>query len=296
MTIGDALLYPFYIGLFYSSAMSLLGIIYSWNGFLVQGGRVSDFLYKPTDLPHLVCHGQKAPQEIDLINIEVRHRGFEPLTATFDLKIKRQEILLIHGPSGSGKTTLMEMLAGLRPFHGGSLSDSAKVRSLANQDPGLWLLPTQWSLYIEQRPYLFEGTVRSNLLIGNPSVTDDRLWEVLTQVHLAGFVTEVGGLDYELTDQGGNLSEGQKYRLIVARALLADRAFYFFDEPFAALDPFSIAAMCNVFLYLSRVGCGVVVVSHTKPDLFRVDRQLDFQGIIRDSAQRCEPVLGHAPL
>lgn len=283
MTVGDALLYPFYIGLFYSSALSLLGIVYSWNGFLVQGGRVSDFLYQPTDLPHRVGLGESAPQEIALKNIHVRHRGMEPLTAKFDLKIKRQEILLIHGPSGSGKTTLMEMLAGLRPFQGGILASQSNVRNLASHDHGLWLLPTEWSLYIEQRPCLFEGTLRSNLLMGKPSVPEERLWEVLTLVHLAGFAAEVGGLDYELRDQGGNLSEGQKYRLIVARALLAERAFYFFDEPFAALDPFSVAAMCNVFLHLSRAGCGVVVVSHTKPDLFRVDRQLDFQGIMTDS-------------
>ena len=90
--------------------------------------------------------------------------------------------------------------------------------------------------YISHNSYLFKGTIRENLLMGNPNATEDEMWAVLEQTNLAAFLRNEEGLDTKLAEKASNLSGGQCQRLALARALLHDSPVYIFDEATSNID------------------------------------------------------------
>ncbi|MEO6122615.1 MAG: ABC transporter ATP-binding protein [Ilumatobacteraceae bacterium] len=138
----------------------------------------------------------------------------------------------IIGSTGSGKTTLINLIPRLADVTSGSIQvDGVDIREL--QPDALWnrigLVP--------QKPYLFSGTVASNLRYGKPDATDDELWEALQVAQAADFVSQMqGGLDARIAQGGSNVSGGQRQRLAIARALVRKPEIYLFDDSFSALD------------------------------------------------------------
>ncbi len=138
----------------------------------------------------------------------------------------------IIGSTGAGKTTLVNLIPRLFDATAGAvLIGGTDVRELALDD--LWntigLVP--------QRPYLFSGTVASNLQYGKPDATEDEMWEALRVAQAADFVRAMpGGLDARIEQGGSNVSGGQRQRLSIARALVRHPDIYVFDDSFSALD------------------------------------------------------------
>ncbi len=138
----------------------------------------------------------------------------------------------IVGATGSGKTTLIKLLPRLFDVTGGTVRlDGVDVRDL---DPaGLW---SRVGL-VPQRPYLFGGTVATNLRYGNPDATETQLWEALEIAQAKDFVEALeAGLHARIVQGGTNVSGGQRQRLCIARALVARPDVYLFDDSFSALD------------------------------------------------------------
>jgi len=138
----------------------------------------------------------------------------------------------IIGSTGAGKTTLLTLAARLADASSGRVSvGGVDVRRL---DQALL-----WGAigYVPQRAYLFSGTVASNLRYGRPDATDEELWEALEVAQGAGFVQSMpDGLKSRIAQGGTNVSGGQRQRLSIARALIAQPAVYLFDDSFSALD------------------------------------------------------------
>jgi ATP-binding cassette subfamily B protein len=138
----------------------------------------------------------------------------------------------IIGSTGAGKTTLLAMVPRLYDATGGAVRvDGVDVRDLAPDD--LWgrigLVP--------QRPFLFSGTVASNLRYGNPEATDEELWAALEVAQGANFVRAMPeGLEAPIAQGGTNVSGGQRQRLAIARALVRRPEIFLFDDSFSALD------------------------------------------------------------
>ncbi len=138
----------------------------------------------------------------------------------------------IIGSTGAGKTTLLAMVPRLHDATGGAVRvDGVDVRDLAPDD--LWgrigLVP--------QRPFLFSGTVASNLRYGNPDATDEELWAALEVAQGANFVRAMPeGLEAPIAQGGTNVSGGQRQRLAIARALVRRPEIFLFDDSFSALD------------------------------------------------------------
>jgi ATP-binding cassette subfamily B protein len=136
------------------------------------------------------------------------------------------------GSTGAGKTTLISLIPRLFDLTGGSVTvDGVEVRDLDAD-----LLWSKVGL-VPQRPFLFTGTVASNLRYGNPDATDEELWHALRVAQAADFVAEMpGGLDAPISQGGTNVSGGQRQRLSIARALVKKPEIYVFDDSFSALD------------------------------------------------------------
>ncbi len=154
------------------------------------------------------------------------------MLADISLRVDPGQTLAIIGSTGAGKTTLLNVVPRLYDVTSGSvLVDGVDVRDL---DPEvLWgrigLVP--------QKPYLFSGTVATNLRNADPDATDDELWDALTVAQAADFVQAMpGGLDAPISQGGTNVSGGQRQRLAIARALVRKPGIYLFDDSFSALD------------------------------------------------------------
>ncbi|HEX6346277.1 ABC transporter ATP-binding protein [Umezawaea sp.] len=171
-------------------------------------------------------------------SVEFRGAGFrypgaaEPVLRDISFRVEAGRTTAIVGSTGTGKTTLVSLIPRLIDVTDGSvLVDGVDVREL---DPDvLWdrigLVP--------QRPYLFTGTVASNLRYGRPDATDDELWEALEVAQARDFVEAMPeGLAAPIAQGGTNVSGGQRQRLCIARALVRRPEVYLFDDSFSALD------------------------------------------------------------
>lgn len=156
----------------------------------------------------------------------------EPVLKNLTFTARPGRMTAIIGSTGSGKSTLINLLPRLFDVTGGSVQvNGVDVRELA---PDLL-----WSFIglVPQKPYLFSGTVASNLRYGNPEATDDELWEALEIAQAKDFVSDMeGGLDAPISQGGTNVSGGQRQRLAIARALVKKPEIYVFDDSFSALD------------------------------------------------------------
>jgi ATP-binding cassette, subfamily B, multidrug efflux pump len=142
------------------------------------------------------------------------------------------ETTAVIGSTGAGKTTLVSMVPRLFDATDGAVRvDGVDVRE---QDPEVLWRRIGW---VPQKPFLFSGTVASNLRMGDADATDEELWSALEIAQAADFVREMpDGLDSRIEQGGTNVSGGQRQRLAIARALVRRPAVYVFDDSFSALD------------------------------------------------------------
>jgi ATP-binding cassette, subfamily B, multidrug efflux pump len=170
---------------------------------------------------------------LDLRQVEFRYPGAEePVLRRIDLTARRGQTTAVIGSTGSGKTTLLNLVPRLFDVTGGEvLVDGVDVRRL---DPALL---SRLVGYVPQKPYLFSGTIASNLRYGNPDATDEQLWRALEVAQAKDFVEQMpDGLDSPIAQGGSNVSGGQRQRLAIARTLVLRPEIYLFDDSFSALD------------------------------------------------------------
>lgn len=170
---------------------------------------------------------------LEFRNVGFCYPGAEiPVLSDISFTTRPGQTTAIIGSTGSGKTTLVNLIARLIDSTGGEiLIDDVNVRDLEPET--LW---TRVSV-VPQRPYLFSGTVRSNLLFANKDATDEDLWKALEIAQAADFVNAMSDkLDSPISQGGTNVSGGQRQRLAIARALVRKPGIYVFDDSFSALD------------------------------------------------------------
>jgi ATP-binding cassette subfamily B protein len=171
--------------------------------------------------------------ELELRDVEFRYPGaVAPVLQNISFRATAGQTTAIIGSTGAGKTTLISLVARLFDATSGTvLIDGVGVRDL---DPEML-----WNRIglVPQKPYLFTGTVASNLRYGDPTATDADLWEALGVAQAADFVRAMpGALEGRIAQGGTNVSGGQRQRLAIARALVRQPEIYLFDDSFSALD------------------------------------------------------------
>jgi ATP-binding cassette subfamily B protein len=179
------------------------------------------------------------------------------------------EMLAVIGSTGSGKTTLINLVPRLFDATSGAvLVDGVDVRELAPEN--LW---SRVGL-VPQKPYLFSGTVASNLRYGREDATEDEMWEALRVAQAEDFVRAMdGGLEAAVAQGGSNLSGGQRQRLAIARALVRRPDIYLFDDSFSALD-LATDARLRAALAPRVTDAAVVVVAQRVSTIRNADRIL----------------------
>jgi ATP-binding cassette subfamily B protein len=201
----------------------------------VCADRIQEVLDTPSSVvaPSQPVHELVARSSVELDQAVFSYPGAElPVLRGVSLRSLAGQTTAIIGSTGSGKTTLLNLVPRLFDVTSGCvLVDGVDVREL---DPEV--LRRRIGL-IPQKPYLFSGTVASNLRHGRPDATDDELWEALTVAQARDFVAAMpGGLDARIVQGGSNVSGGQRQRLAIARALVRKPEIYLFDDSFSALD------------------------------------------------------------
>ncbi|MEZ5175263.1 MAG: ABC transporter ATP-binding protein [Acidimicrobiia bacterium] len=171
--------------------------------------------------------------EVEFRRVEFTYPGAtDPVLRNIDFAAKPGQTTAIIGSTGAGKSTLVNLIPRLFDATAGTvLVDGIDVRSL---EPDFL-----WSRigYVPQSPYLFTGTVASNLRHGKPDATEAEMWRALEIAQARDFVEEMPeGLDASISQGGTNLSGGQRQRLSIARAVIRDPEIYLFDDAFSALD------------------------------------------------------------
>ena len=175
----------------------------------------------------------QARAELELHDVTFQYPGAAaPVLRNISFRAGPGTTTAIIGSTGAGKTTLVSLVPRLFDVTGGSVSvDGVDVREL---EPDLL-----WERIglVPQRPYLFTGTIASNLRYGRPDATDEELWEALEIAQARDFVEEMPeGLEAPIAQGGTNVSGGQRQRLAIARALVRRPEIYLFDDSFSALD------------------------------------------------------------
>lgn len=206
-------------------------------------------------------------------HLEIRGAGFrypgaeEPVLRHIDLVAKPGETTAVIGSTGSGKSTLLGLVPRLFDATDGEvLVNGVDVRTV---DPKT--LAKVVSL-VPQKPYLFAGTVATNLRYGNPDATDEELWHALSVAQAKGFVSELeGGLDAPISQGGTNVSGGQRQRLAIARTLVQRPEIYLFDDSFSALDYATDAAL-RAELAQETAEATVVIVAQRVATIRDADR------------------------
>ncbi len=197
------------------------------------------------------------------------------LVGPLTIRQARGQLNVLSGPSGAGKSSIMEILAGLRPAVSGSFRlEDTEGRLLWNMGNLRPRVPMAITAYVEQFPFIFEGTLRENLLFGNHQrLSDTVIWDMLESVALDETVKKQGGLDCEVKRRGKAFSKGERYRIALCRALLLRRPFLVLDEPFRHLDDNSMSMIIDT-LRRQRSGTGIFIATRFIPKALRVDAVL----------------------
>ncbi|MEU7105099.1 ABC transporter ATP-binding protein [Streptomyces sp. NPDC046215] len=205
---------------------------------------------------------------LELTGVEFRYPGAEePVLKDVSLIARPGETTAVIGSTGSGKSTLLSLVPRLIDATAGTVRvDGEDVRDL---DP---VLMSEIVGLVPQKPYLFTGTVASNLRYGKPDATDEELWRALETAQAREFVESMElGLAAPIAQGGANVSGGQRQRLAIARALVRRPEIYLFDDSFSALD-YATDARLRAALARETGDATVVIVAQRVSTIRDADR------------------------
>ncbi len=229
---------------------------------------------QPVPAPDPRRHG------LELSGLRFSHPGRDEVLRGVDLKIAPGETVALVGPSGGGKTTLLSLLLRLADPDAGTVSCGGV--DLRDVYPSPWRRQIAW---VPQRPTIFAGTIRDNLLFADPDAPNERLLGAIREAGLEQLLRSLpDGLETRVGESGRRLSAGQAQRLALARAFLRDAPLLLLDEPTAHLDE---ETELEVAAAVARLAAGrtALLVAHRRELARRADRVIELRdGVVREAA------------
>ena len=237
LTIGDISVLVALLGRMYMPVNSLLNIQVDWIRSMALFTRIFDYFDIPVEI-------QNAPDAVtpdsvtgDVVyeHVEFSYDESKKILKDINFTLNAGKSIAIVGPSGSGKSTIVNLIPRLYDVDAGSVTfDGIDVRKL-----DLGFLRNQVGV-VSQETYLFNGTVRDNLLYAKPDASEEDMIEALKKANIWDFISsQEKGIDTEVGNRGLKLSGGEKQRISIARIILKDPTIFIFDEATSALDSIS---------------------------------------------------------
>jgi len=238
LTVGDISVLVALLGKMYGPVNSLLNIQVEWIRSMALFTRIFEYFDMPVEISspeNPVVPDSRAEGRVEFRNVNFSYDGQRRILDNINFTLESGKSIAIVGPSGSGKSSLVNLIPRLYDVTGGSVYfDGNDVRDL-----DLKYLRDNIGI-VSQETYLFNGTIRENLLYAKPDATDEELVEACIKANISDFICrQEKGIDTMVGNRGLKLSGGEKQRISIARALLKDPALLIFDEATASLDSIS---------------------------------------------------------
>ncbi len=264
---GDVLALYSYLSLILVELVKLANLVFTVSKAISSEKRVEKVLRMEGEPRAYAEDGETDGYALSFSDVSFTYAGGgAPALSHIDVKVKAGETLGIVGGTGAGKTTLIDLIP---RFYRAS---EGAVRVLGKNVDGIDFETLRETVgVVPQKSVLFRGSIRSNLLWGNPNATEERLLSALKIAQAEDVVDAKGGLDGEIAQEGKNLSGGQRQRLSIARALVRDPKILILDDSSSALD---YATDARLRAALKMLGRTVVIVSQRTASVRHADQIL----------------------
>ena len=237
LTIGDITVLVALLGRMYMPVNSLLNIQVEWIRSMALFKRIFDYFDIPVEIENAkdAVTPDKVTGDVVFEHVEFSYEESKKILKDISFTLNAGKSIAIVGPSGSGKSTIVNLIPRLYDVNSGSVTfDGIDVRKL-----DLKFLRAQVGV-VSQETYLFNGTIRENLLYAKPDATEEAMVEALKKANIWDFIEkQEKGIDTEVGNRGLKLSGGEKQRISIARIILKDPTIFIFDEATSALDSIS---------------------------------------------------------
>ena len=237
LTVGDISVLVALLGRMYGPVNSLLNIQVEWIRSMALFTRIFEYFDMPVEIQNAPDAVVPATANGNVVfkNVQFSYNPERQILKNVNFELKSGNSIAIVGPSGSGKSTIINLIPRLYDVCGGEVTfDGIDVRKL-----DLEFLRRNIGI-VSQETYLFNGTIRDNLLYAKPDATEEELIEACKKANIYDFVeNQEQGLDTMVGNRGLKLSGGEKQRISIARILLKDPVLFIFDEATSALDSIS---------------------------------------------------------
>ena len=237
LSVGNITVMVALLGRMYGPVNSLLNIQVEWIRSMALFTRIFEYFDMPVEIKN--CENPIKPDvvhgNVEFKNVEFSYNPERKILKNVNFELKSGNSIAIVGPSGSGKSTIINLIPRLYDVCKGQVTfDGVDVRNL-----DLEFLRDKIGI-VSQETYLFNGTIRENLLYAKPDATEEELIEACKKANIYDFVeSQENGLDTMVGNRGLKLSGGEKQRISIARILLKDPVLFIFDEATSALDSIS---------------------------------------------------------
>jgi ATP-binding cassette subfamily B protein len=276
LTVGDITVLVALLGRMYGPVNQLLNIQVDWIRSMAMFTRIFEYYDMPAEIenaPDAVRPEGKASGEVEFRGVSFSYEPERKILSDIDFRLDSGKCIAVVGPSGSGKSTLVNLIPRLYDVTEGTVTfDGTDVRKL-----DLSYLRKNIGI-VSQETYLFNGTIRENLLYAKPDATEEELINACRQANIYGFIAaQETGLDTVVGNRGLKLSGGEKQRISIARVLLKDPALMIFDEATSALDSISEQKIQDAIepLIASRTS---ILIAHRLSTILAADEILVISG------------------
>ena len=233
MTIGGMSIFLSYASQYAKPFNEISSVITELENALACAARIFALLDEPEELPDAEdAKAFTAKGDVDVQNVSFRYVPERPLIDDFTLKVRAGQRVAIVGPTGCGKTTLINLLMRFYDVDGGKiLVDGTDIRSMTRHG-----LRSNYGMVL-QDTWLKAGTIRDNIAFGRPDAADEEVVEAAKAARIHSFIMRLPeGYQTVITENGGNLSQGQKQLLCIARVLLNIPPMLILDEATSSID------------------------------------------------------------
>ncbi|HSA61496.1 MAG TPA: ABC transporter ATP-binding protein [Nitrospiraceae bacterium] len=276
LTLGELVLFLSYLGLFYVPINQIHSVNHMLQHALAASDRVFEVLDtvpEVADRPGVVTPAHRVRGEVRFDNVQFRYRPDVPVLKGLSVAVSAGERVALVGPSGAGKTTMLKLLMRFYDVtEGAVLIDGRDIRDLP-----LSYVRNQIG-FVQQEPFLFNGTVRENILYGDLSAGPERIEVAALAARAHDFIEALPeGYDTWIGERGVKLSVGQKQRVSIARVLLKDPPIVIFDEATSNIDTETEVKIREALNELTK-GRTTFIIAHRLSTLHDVDRILVVDG------------------